>query len=100
MRQLSSCQKSLRFIIYCTAYGTERLFSLVLTCSPDDGHVVPSGKVVFSQAKVPVRDPMASTKPMLNILTVYLTLHKARLTVTVLITGFPSLSFVSTVFIF
>ena len=40
--------------------------------------------MVFSQAKVPVMDPMASTKPMLNILTVYLTLHKARLIVTVL----------------
>ena len=53
---------------------------LRLTCSPDGGQVVPSGKVVFSQAKVPVRDPMASTEPMLNILTVYLTLHKARLT--------------------
>ena len=59
-------------------------FDFNFTCSPDGGQVVPSGKVVFSQAKVPVRDPMASTNPMLNILTVYLTLHKARLTVTVL----------------
>ena len=59
----------------------------LLTWFPVGGQVVPSGKVVFSQAKVPVRDPMASTKPMLNILTVYLTLHKARLTVTVLNTS-------------
>ena len=48
------------------------------TWFPVDGHFVPSGRVVFSQAKVPVRDPMASTNTRLNILTVYLTLHKAR----------------------
>ena len=55
------------------------------TCSPDDGHFLPSGKVLpFSQAKATVRDPMARNKLTLNILMIYLTLHNARLTVTVL----------------
>ena len=30
VRQMSNCHKSLRFAIYCAAYGTERLFSLAL----------------------------------------------------------------------
>ena len=31
IRQMSNCHKSLKFVIYCTAYETERLFSPVLS---------------------------------------------------------------------
>jgi hypothetical protein len=77
-----SLRKGFRFLFQIFIMA---VIQRILTCSPDDGHFLPSGKVLpFSQAKATVRDPMARNKLMLNILMIYLTLHNARLTVTVL----------------